>query len=379
MRIWVIGRSYPAKKNKMQGSFELEQAKMLAKHGYDVTYIALVFHPIQKIKKWGAASWNEDGVEIRTYSQFYTLARMKFRWKRFQEGKWNSFLYSIEQERGIPDVIHIHYPAMISEPAVILRYKQQGTYVVATEHWSHVLLNTLDSYEKERLNAYVSGADVFLCVGEPLAAMVKKITKTEKELRVIPNIVSNCFIPRYDVLKQKEYCFIAVGRLVPVKQFDRLIRAFALAFRNEKNVRLTIVGGGAKRKLERLAKKSGIADRVEFLGTQTRENVAKVVAGADCLVCSSRLETFGVPVIEAWACGIPVVATDTLGFLSYWQDFLGEIVHWNDENAMADAMKQVVQKKDDYDKRKIADFAKRNFSEDAVFERLDAVYKIGKE
>ena len=36
MVIWVVGRNYPLPDNDMQGSFELEQAKMLARYGYDV-------------------------------------------------------------------------------------------------------------------------------------------------------------------------------------------------------------------------------------------------------------------------------------------------------------------------------------------------------
>ena len=53
MNVWVIGRGYPTKFNSAKGSFEFEQAKMLAKEGCKVTYLALIFHPFKKIKKWG--------------------------------------------------------------------------------------------------------------------------------------------------------------------------------------------------------------------------------------------------------------------------------------------------------------------------------------
>ena len=41
MKIWVIGRGFPVKKNNMKGSFEFEQAQMLARHGNEVIYMAM--------------------------------------------------------------------------------------------------------------------------------------------------------------------------------------------------------------------------------------------------------------------------------------------------------------------------------------------------
>lgn len=84
MNIWVIGRGYPSW-GGINGSFELEQAKMLAKRGHKVIYLALVFHPYKKIKHWGYETWEEDGLNICVYSQIYMPVRMHFRMEGFQK------------------------------------------------------------------------------------------------------------------------------------------------------------------------------------------------------------------------------------------------------------------------------------------------------
>ena len=79
MKIWVIGRHYPAVNNRMRGSFEIEQAKMLARGGHDVTYIAVIFHPYKKIRSWGFATWKEDGIRVCGYSCPFFPEKMKDR------------------------------------------------------------------------------------------------------------------------------------------------------------------------------------------------------------------------------------------------------------------------------------------------------------
>ena len=109
-------------------------------------------------------------------------------------------------------------------------------------------------------------------------------------------------------------------------------------------------------------------------GTLSREKTAQRVAQADSLVCYSRLETFGVPVIEAWACGKPVVASNCLGFLEYWRDDLGYVVPWDDLEPLKKAMQGIYEKRNQYDSEKIAQFAQDNFGEKKLCDTLSEIY-----
>jgi len=108
---------------------------------------------------------------------------------------------------------------------------------------------------------------------------------------------------------------LALGRLHPNKGFDLLLEALAAT----REVSLWIAGEGPLRpRLERLATRLGIADRVRFLGW--REDVPRLLAAADLLVCPSLHEPLGNVVIEAWSAGLPVVATSSDGPAGLIQD-----------------------------------------------------------
>lgn len=375
MNIWVIARSYPIKKNKMRGSFELEQARLLANAGHNVTFLALIFHPVNKVKKWGYCTWKDGDIQVCTESIFFPPERMHIHSKLFQGRKWKNFLNRVEKENGIPDVIHIHYPGMVTIEDPVFEYQKKGAAVVVTDHWSKTLTNTMDNFQRKQLIQYAKRADAFLCVGEPLKRAVQEISNTDKEIQVVPNVVSSLFKPESKPKDSEKYNFIAVGRLVPLKQFDKVVSAFAETFKKQKHITLTIVGGGAESKiLNELISRYGVADQVVLTGTLSREETAQRVALADSLVCYSTMETFGVPVIEAWACGKPAIASNTLGFLEYWRDDLGYVVPWDDTESLKRAMMDIYKKRNQYDAEKIAQFAQDNFGEEKLCNTLSEIY-----
>ena len=374
VKIWVIARSYPIKKNKMRGSFELEQAKLLAEAGHDVTFMALIFHPINKVKKWGRCSWKDGNIKVFTESVFYAPERMHLHLKRFQERKWRRMLEWVESETGVPDIIHIHYPAMVSDADVVIAYQKKNVSIVTTEHWSKTLNNTMDDYQRKQLIQYAECADATLCVSKPLKEAISRITGTKRDITVVPNVVSNLFKP--SINKKKGFHFVAVGRLVPHKQFDRIIEAFAEAFGSKEDVFLTIVGGGNEQKLlNELIKRHNLQTRVRLEGTLTREQTAHILARSHALICYSRLETFGVPVIEGWACGLPVISSDGIGFTEYWNKNLGYIVSMNHTEELVSAMQKLYDRYDSFNAEQIHDFAQKNFGEKAVATQLNQIYQ----
>jgi glycosyltransferase involved in cell wall biosynthesis len=103
-----------------------------------------------------------------------------------------------------------------------------------------------------------------------------------------------------------------VGRLVPIKRVDVLLRALAHARAEGANVRLAVVGDGALRsQLERLAAELGVGDRVWFAGY--RADMVSVAAASDIAVLSSDNEGTPVSLIEAAAARTPAVATSVGG------------------------------------------------------------------
>ena len=113
--------------------------------------------------------------------------------------------------------------------------------------------------------------------------------------------------------EQRRFVF-AVGRVVEKKGFDLLLRAFAPLLATHDDVDLVIGGDGAALvSLRELARQLGISDRVQFPGRLSRVEVAATMARAEVVVMPSRLEPFGIVVLEAWRAGRPIVATSNGG------------------------------------------------------------------
>jgi glycosyltransferase involved in cell wall biosynthesis len=97
-----------------------------------------------------------------------------------------------------------------------------------------------------------------------------------------------------------------VGRLVPWKQIDRLIEALSEC----DEAGLVIVGDGPERgRLENLAQRNQVADRVYFAGQRNKEETFALMAACDLFVLNSSYEGFPHVVVEAMAVGLPVIAT----------------------------------------------------------------------
>jgi glycosyltransferase involved in cell wall biosynthesis len=136
---------------------------------------------------------------------------------------------------------------------------------------------------------------------------------------------------------------LAVGNLIPIKDFAMLIRAFARV-RRDRPCRLVILGEGAERpRLERLAHELGIAADVDLPGFAP--NPYAFMARADAFALASRVEGMPVTIIEALACGCPVVATDCpSGPAEILQDGRhGRLVPVGDDDALATAILATLQ------------------------------------
>lgn len=375
MKIWVIGREYPSDFNRMRGSFELEQAKMLSKD-HDVIYPCVDLRSVRHWRKWGIKTFLNDKLKVYRYD--FPVGKCPSTMLRsIEKKKFEQLFEKIIASEGVPDIIHVHYPAMAYYESFV-KLKAWGAKIVATEHWSNVLRKNVGSGYMEALKWFVDYADAFICVGEPLKQSVIELTGTTRKIDVVPNVISPLFFDAKSTKKDDgEFIFVASGRLIPEKQFDMLIEAFVEAFKGDKNIKLRIIGGGGEySNLSKLVQKLSMQNQIQLLGTKKREEVAQLVKDSDVLVCSSRLETFGVPVIEAMACGKPVITTDALGFRDPLNETNSIIVPINRKDAMVNALKKMFDKYGTYNSGEIKALAYKYFSEDAVTKKLNSIYEL---
>jgi glycosyltransferase involved in cell wall biosynthesis len=141
---------------------------------------------------------------------------------------------------------------------------------------------------------------------------------------------------------------LCIGRLVPRKGFDTVIRALV----GVPEAELIIAGGPAAdelagdpeaARLTRLAERFGVADRVRLVGAVARPDVPALLRSADLVVCTPWYEPFGIVPLEAMACGVPVVASAVGGFLDTVVDgATGTLVPPRRPDRLAAAMRRLL-------------------------------------
>ncbi|WP_347268738.1 glycosyltransferase family 4 protein [Paracoccus sp. (in: a-proteobacteria)] len=138
---------------------------------------------------------------------------------------------------------------------------------------------------------------------------------------------------------------VAVGRFAEQKGFGLLIRAFALAWRRNPALRLSLVGDGEMRPgIEALIRAEGMGDALRLLGWQDEAGVRSAIDAAHALVTPSFAEGLPVVIMEAMACARPVIATCIAGIPELLRPGSeGWLIPAGDAEALAAAMLQAAE------------------------------------
>jgi len=196
-------------------------------------------------------------------------------------------------------------------------------------------------------------ADRIIAVSRATARdLVKLAGVSEKKIRV----VSNGLTPGFEIVRDKEMILhnlaglgikekyiLYVGVQDPNKDLHTLIKGFAQTSESfRKEYRLVISGpcNWFKAVLEDEADRLGVKDLVLFTGYVPDSLLPVLYSGATALVAPSPLEGFGLPVLEAMACGAPVIIVDS-GALPEVAGEAALMVPPNNPHTLSKAMEQL--------------------------------------
>jgi glycosyltransferase involved in cell wall biosynthesis len=220
-------------------------------------------------------------------------------------------------ERIAPDVVHAHASIgstgalaggwaahSLDLPTIVTFHSVLGPY----RH----LLRAFDA-----ALGWTRWPSVFSAVSRALAKEVEWLARG-RAVEVLPNGLDPAeWATPHAVGARDELRLVAVQRLQARKRGLALIEVVAAASRRlegRRRVTLTVIGEGPQRaKMEALARRRGIGDRVEFTGYLARAEIKARFARADAFVLVSVLESFGIAALEARAAGLPVIARRETG------------------------------------------------------------------
>jgi glycosyltransferase involved in cell wall biosynthesis len=170
------------------------------------------------------------------------------------------------------------------------------------------------------------------------AEMVEKLGWRSENIGVISPGVDPKFHP--GEAKLSTPLVVAVGRLMPAKHFDDIIRLLVPLRERLPGFELVIVGEGDERpKLESEIRRLGASDFVRLAGRISDDELISLYQRAWLLTAASEAEGWGMTITEAAACGTPAVVTDIGGHRDAVEaDVSGELVPLADLGVVVQAV-----------------------------------------
>lgn len=161
-----------------------------------------------------------------------------------------------------------------------------------------------------------------------------------EQVSVVYNGVSDPFIMEGPIHVPEYPYLLCVSNTKPHKNLGRTLEGFARSGVSSE-VRLLLRVSSSPR-IEEHLHKLGIRDRVELIGQVTDEELAALYRGAVALLFPSLYEGFGLPVLEAMACGTPVL-TSNVSALPEVVDNAGVLIDPYEVEAIAEGIRRLVE------------------------------------
>lgn len=252
-----------------------------------------------------------------------------------------------------PDLVHAHFGwvAVAVQPVA----EQHGIPLLPSFHGFDVTVWPRQGFGGKRLrkNPYeelFARVPRVLAVSHFIAGRLRELGY-DGEIVVVPSGTRLELFPfRGPRTLDSSPRLLYVGRIIPYKGVDVLLRALPSVLREAPGVRLDVVGDGEDRAMnEALARTLGLSDHVTFHGAVAHDAVARAMQAADVLVMPSRtgedgrVEGLGNVSKEALATGLEVVLTDSGGMPEAMPpDRRDELVREGDPRALADGILHVL-------------------------------------
>ena len=373
MHVLILPSWYPNINSSLSGVFFKEQAEAIAGKHIKVGCIAInesAFRYVLNGKEKSFLYTDELKNSVQTMSLVYpSINRLKRIRAYVRKQIFKTLFKTYVKKHGKPDIVHLH-SFLYGDLVIWIKEKYSINYIV-TEHSSAFLRGLLSNKELDLAYDVFNNASYNIVVSEVFRHFLKR--EFNVDFHFIPNMVDTNFFTLKSNKKESDFTFVNIASLDKKKNQDMLLEAFYKAFGNHKKVKLMIIGEGEEYdNLNQRIKTLGLQSQVTLYGRANRYEVRELLHTSSACVLSSEVETFGVVLIEAMACGLPVLSTKCGGPESIIVNKkIGELV---EQTASSLSKGMLTVYNGSYDSDFIRDYAIKKFSSDVISKKLIKVY-----
>lgn len=376
LKILVIPSWYPNEKDKLWGNYFIKQSEALNEYA-DVSMLYINRIGLKELKKYKKEKLT-DGYDKNLYKfNFYkkTIINYKavsidYSFKRYEKAAYKAYKKYIEII-GKPDIILVESTLPAGLAAKYIKEKENIPYVVH-EHSLDVLNNPI---YKKYVNEILKNADDYMAVNSDIANSIKKV---RKDCHIVPNFI-DC--NKFDVERiktNKDFNLISICNFYKVKALEVLLKALNIVVneKNNKDVKLKIVGtGDYKDYYESICNSLNLNENVEFVGYVENAKIPNILANSDVLCISSTVETFCIPIVEAFSSGIPVITTDCTGPLEIVDKTNSIVVPKNNIEEYSDAIIKMKKDYKKYNSKEIKKYAFDRYDKSVICKKIINIFE----
>jgi len=322
-------------------------AKALSRQGHEVHVVTLDLPGIPYYEEIDGVKIYRTAAELG-HPNFITWTLL---FNHFLEKRMADLSKEVEY-----DVLHVHdwltAPAGISFKHFL---KKPMVLTVHSTEYGRSSLHSPDSYAIDGIEWWSTyEADKIIVTTEFMRREVcdhfhapwekAKIIPNGINLKKFPDSVDRGAIRRRYGIQDHEKLVLCVGRLVPQKGIEYLIKAVPRVVQRHHEAKFIIVGDGwLKSHLEHVARSSGHEWKISFTGFIPDSELVALLMSADVLVVPSIYEPFGIVALEGMAAKVPVVATQVGGLGEIIEhDKTGILVHSRNHESLAWGVNRVL-------------------------------------
>jgi glycosyltransferase involved in cell wall biosynthesis len=349
MRIAIFTDTFPPQINGVVKSL-VTTANLLAARGHHLGVFTMDIRKLERVL--GIAREVDDNIEV---FRFFSMRSPQFYDVQLRAPLFLGPLFRLARFRA--DIVHCHTNGSMAWEALVST-KVLGVPLIGTHH--AFLADYMNNFglgfelakklTRRYLAAYYSQCRAVIAPSNALKAELLTYG-CRSPVHVVSNPVDLApFRARFDkgALKRKfnmtRPTIMHVGRLIPQKSVDVLLRAFALLRADSIDAELHIVGDGRERApLEQLACELGVAAHVVWAGMRRGAELVERLAAGDIFASASKTETQGLVFLEAMAAGLPTVGVQAGGVPEYVQHGVNGLIAEPDApESLADALKALI-------------------------------------
>lgn len=272
------------------------------------------------------------------------------------------------------DVVHAHGSVLSGWMGLLLAWRHRVPLVLS-EHQA-----PFSMISNHRMLLWLSGFVMrrsarVLPVSGHLLGEIRDAGIRPRQVVVTGNPVDvGMFVPG-DGPRQRRLLF--VGRLDEYKGALRSLQAFHALGAHEQGWSFVIMGDGEEGPVidAYLAAHPDLAAMVRRTGALQKRDIAALMADASFLVFPSRFESFGIVVVEAFACGLPVLAGDNTSLRELVPGDRGLRVKQDDPEDLRRGMREMMDRCDAFDRNALRAFAVEQYGFSAFGAKLKDIYE----